>query len=59
MELSSLKIYYIFSKITFLIFREVEHFLKTSYISGGNFPSLKNKKTHSEKISYISGNGAF
>ena len=34
-------------------------FKKTSYISGGNFPSLKNKKTQSEKISCISGNGTF
>ena len=29
---------------------------KTSYISESNFPSSKNKKNHSEKASYISGN---
>ena len=28
-------------------------FKKTSYISGGNFPSLKIKKNHFEKLSYI------
>ena len=27
---------------------------KISYISGGNFASLKNKKINSEEISYIS-----
>ena len=57
MELSGPKIkkvFYIFSKKAFLIFWEMELFLKT-YISGGNFPSLQNKN-HSEKISYISGN---
>ena len=32
---------------------------KTSYISGSNFQSSKNEKTRSEKISYISENGAF
>ena len=26
------------------------------YISGGNYQSSKNKKNHSEKISYILGN---
>ena len=31
-----------------------------SYISGSNFPSPKDeKKKQSEKMSYISGNGAF
>ena len=40
-----------FRKQNFLIFQE------TSCISGSNFPSSKNKKTHSEKSSYISGNG--
>ena len=39
MELS-----YIFSKKPFLIFQETELFKTTSYISGGNFPSLKSKK---------------
>ena len=34
-----------FRKQNFLIFQE------TSYISGSNFPSPKNKKTHSEKMS--------
>ena len=37
----------------------MELFQKASYISGGNFPSLKNRKTHLEKISYTSGNGTF
>ena len=37
----------------------MELFKKSSYISEGNFPSSKNKKTHFEKISYISGNGTF
>ena len=53
MEFSSPKIkkFLIFSQEkAFLIFREMELFLKT-YISGGDFPRLKNKKTHSEKIS--------
>ena len=45
MELS-----YIFSKKDFLIFRETELFLKTSYISGGNFPSKKNKRNPLRKI---------
>ena len=34
-------------------------FKKAYYISGGNIPSSKSKKTHSEKISYISRNGDF
>ena len=45
MQLSSPKIkkVLIFSqKKTFLIFGEIELFKKTSYISGGNFPSSKN-----------------
>ena len=29
------------------------------YISKSNFTSSKNKKNHSEKMSYISGNGTF
>ena len=37
----------------------MELFKKSSNISEGNFPSSKNKKTHSEKIAYISGNGTF
>ena len=32
---------------------------KKTYISGSNFLSLKNKKTHSKKLPYISGNGTF
>ena len=46
MEFSSPKIkkFLIFSQEkAFLIFREMELFLKT-YISGGDFPRLKNKK---------------
>ena len=51
---------YIFSKNVFLIFQEIELFKKTYYISGKwNFPSSKNKKSHSEKISYILRNGTF
>ena len=53
MELSSAKIK------TFLIFREMEPPKKFSYISAGNFLSSKNKKNHSEKISYILENGTF
>ena len=34
----------------------MEIFEKT-HISGWNFPSSKNKKTYSKKISYISRNG--
>ena len=37
----------------------MELFKKTSYISGGNSPGLKNKNTDHEKISYILGNGTF
>ena len=37
----------------FLVFQETELF----YISGSNFPS--SKKKHSEKTSYILGNGPF
>ena len=57
MELSSLKFkkFPIFFQKEFLIFREMEPPKKT----GGNFPSSENKKNHSEKISYISGNGTF
>ena len=54
MELSSSNI----KKI--LIFPEMDlSSLYLSYISGGNFPSLKKKKKkkHSEKVSYILGNG--
>ena len=50
---------YFLKKEAVLIFRETELFKKTSYISEGNFLSSKNKKTHSEKMSYISGNGTF
>ena len=67
---SNIKKFLIFSqKKDFLIFRETKtsinylHFRKrnffitqqTSYISRSNDPSSKNKKTHSEKMSYISG----
>ena len=67
---SNIKKFLIFSqKKDFLIFRETKtsinylHFRKrnffitqqTSYISRSNGPSSKNKKTHSEKMSYISG----
>ena len=45
-------------KKAFLIFQETEA-LKTSYTSGSNFPSSKKEKAHSEKTSYISGNGTF
>ena len=57
MELSSLKFkkFPIFFQKEFRIFREMEPPKKT----GGNFPSSENKKNHSEKISYISGNGTF
>ena len=37
----------------------MELFKKTSYISGGNFPSSKNKKKYFKKISYISENRTF
>ena len=37
-----------------LYFRKRNFFQKTYYISGGKFPSSQNKKTLSEKISYIS-----
>ena len=53
----------------FLIFQKVELsrsniknfliFQQTSYISGSNFPSFKNEKTLSEKVSHISGNRTF
>ena len=51
MELSSSKInfFFYFQKWKFIA-------LYFSDISGGNFPSSKNKKNHSEKVSYISGN---
>ena len=39
----------------FLMFQEMELFKKTSCISGEKLLGLKNKKTHSEKISYILG----
>ena len=47
MELSGTEIkkFLIFShRKPFLIFRERKLFKKTSYILGGNFPSLQNKK---------------
>ena len=56
---SEMELSYIFSKKVFLIFRETKLFKKTFYISGGNFPSPKNKKTQPERISSISGNGTF
>ena len=62
MELSSPKIkkYLKFShKKAFLVFQEMKPPKKTSYISGGNFPSLKIKKAYSEKICYILGNRTF
>ena len=31
----------------------------TSYISGGNFPSSKNKEIHSEKVFFVWRNGIF
>ena len=46
------KISYIFSEKSFSYILEMELFKKTSYISGGNFPS-------SEKISYILVNESF
>ena len=58
----------IFSEKSFLIFREMELFKKTSYISAGNFPRSKNKKDQPSKnfsyflkkiFSYISANGTF
>ena len=48
-----------FLKKGFFIFQEMELLKKTSYISGGKFPSSKNKKTRSKKIPYISRNGTF
>ena len=42
-------------KEAFFIFLEME----LSYISGGNFRTSKNKKTYSEKKSYISRNETF
>ena len=48
MELSSPKIKNVlifFQKKGFLVFRETGLVKKTSYISGGNFPSSKNKKS--------------
>ena len=33
--------------------------LKKTYISGWKLPSSKNKKNHSENISYNWGNGTF
>ena len=70
MELSgsNIKKCLIFSqKKACFIFREVEipkkilifHVTQLSYISGSNFLSSKNKKTHSGKTSYTSGNGSF
>ena len=70
MELSSSRIkkFLIFQDLNFLAPR-LKNFLYfqkwnfpvsySSYISGGNFLSAKNKKTHPVKISYISGNGTF
>ena len=46
-------------KKAFGVFREIKPFKKTSYISGGNFLSSKNKKTYPEIFFYISGNGTF
>ena len=44
----------------FLIFQDMEISCpKIKKISGGNFPTSKNKEKHSEKISYILGNGSF
>ena len=69
---SNIKKLLIFSqKKAFLISQETEIHQKipyisgngtiTSYISGSNFPSLKNIKIkkRSEKLSYISGTGTF
>ena len=61
MRLSSTKIWknVIFSqKKAFAIFREMELFF--FFKKNGIFPSSKKyKKTHSKKVSYISGNGIF
>ena len=49
-------------KKIFLYFRKwnvLAQTLKTSYISGGNFPSFKNIKIHFEKSYSILGNGTF
>ena len=45
------------TSINYLQFRKRNFFItqQTSYISRSNGPSSKNKKTHSEKMSYISG----
>ena len=45
------------TSINCLYFRKRNFFItqQTSYISRSNVPSSKNKKTHSEKMSYISG----
>ena len=56
---SKIKKVLIFSQKSFSYISGNGTSLKTSYISGGNFPSSKNKKTKSEKISYFSGNGTF
>ena len=55
----ALKNVLLFLKKAFLMFRKMELFKKTSYISEGDFAISKNKKIHSEKIYYISGNGTF
>ena len=62
MELASPKIIKALTfsqKKALLLFWEMELFKKTSssYISGENFAISKNKKKHSQKISYILGNG--
>ena len=62
MELSSPKIkkVIIFSQENlFLYFGKWNLLRKTSYISRVNFPSSKNKKIHSEKISYVLASGIF
>ena len=61
MELSDPKIEKVlnFLKNSFSFIWKMELFKRTSYISEGNFLSSKNKKTYTEKNSYISRNGTF
>ena len=61
MEISGPKIKkVIFSKKSFFYISRKRTFKLQNYkSSGGNFPSLKNKNTHSEKVSYISRNETF
>ena len=59
MKLSSPKFLYFLKKSFSYITGNGTSFKKTSYISVSNFPTSKNKKTHSEKMYYISGNGTF